>query len=66
MAPTPTFIQATQSVECPECAGRIPAGPVLLGEILNCADCGADLEVRQVAPQIVVQLAPPVEEDWGE
>jgi alpha-aminoadipate carrier protein LysW len=35
------------------------------GEIVVCPDCGVELEVRSVAP-VIVELAPEVEEDWGE
>ncbi len=52
-------------VECPECAARITAAPTLAGEILDCTDCGAELEVVSLQP-LLVQLAPNVEEDWGE
>lgn len=56
--------QAT--VECPECAATVSlTGSVLVGEILDCPDCGAELEVRATNP-VRVELAPEVEEDWGE
>ena len=55
----------TITTECTECAGRITASVTLPGEILDCADCGAELEVRSVSPLVLV-LAPQVEEDWGE
>lgn len=61
MAPT----QQTTNAECTECSGRIPVGNVLAGEILECPDCGAELEVRNVSP-LTLALAPEVEEDWGE
>ena len=51
--------------ECTECAAAIPATPTLPGEILDCPDCGAELEVRSLNP-LVLALAPDVEEDWGE
>jgi alpha-aminoadipate carrier protein LysW len=51
--------------ECTECAAAIPASPTLPGEILDCPECGAELEVRSVTP-LVLALAPDVEEDWGE
>ncbi len=51
--------------ECTECAAAIPATPTLPGEILDCPECGAELEVRSVTP-LVLALAPDVEEDWGE
>ena len=50
---------------CTECDARIPANVALPGEILDCPDCGAELEVRSVNP-LVLALAPTVEEDWGE
>ena len=53
------------AIECPECAAAIQARPQLAGEILDCGDCGAELEVMSLVP-VVVQLAPQVEEDWGE
>ena len=36
-----------------------------LGEIVVCADCGAELEVIGLDP-ISLDVAPEVEEDWGE
>jgi alpha-aminoadipate carrier protein LysW len=36
-----------------------------VGEILVCPDCGAELEVMKLDP-ITLDLAPEVEEDWGE
>ena len=50
---------------CPECGGAIPAADVERGEILPCPDCGAELEVRDVKP-LVLELAPEIQEDWGE
>jgi alpha-aminoadipate carrier protein LysW len=52
--------------ECPECAAEIEtAANVEEGEILVCPDCGAELEVMSVDP-VTLDLAPEVEEDWGE
>ena len=53
------------AIECTECAGNIIASPRLQGEILDCNECGAELEVLRLSP-ITLQLAPKVEEDWGE
>ncbi len=51
---------------CPECAGEIVIGSdVLTGEIIQCPECGAELEVISLDPP-VLDLAPEVEEDWGE
>ncbi len=51
---------------CPECGAKIdlPAD-VEVGEIVVCPECGAELEVRSLNP-LVLELAPEVEEDWGE
>jgi alpha-aminoadipate carrier protein LysW len=35
------------------------------GEIVVCPDCGVELEVLSVNP-VELDLAPEVEEDWGE
>ncbi len=58
---------STQAVAtCPECAGEVPfEGDVLLHEIVQCPDCGVELEVVGLDP-ITLDLAPEVEEDWGE
>lgn len=54
------------NAQCPECDGTLDlAADVLDGEIVPCADCGAELEVISLNP-IILQLAPEVEEDWGE
>ena len=50
---------------CPECGGNIPVASVEHGEILPCPDCGAELEVRNIEP-LVLELAPEIQEDWGE
>ena len=51
---------------CPECEGMLElAADVEEGEILVCPDCGAELEVMGLDP-VTVELAPEVEEDWGE
>ncbi len=55
-----------QALECPECVAEIPLmGDLLKGEILTCPDCGAELEVTGLNP-FELELAPQVEEDWGE
>ena len=64
--PTPTVqTPQTRNAECTECSARIPINAVLPGEILECPDCGAELEVRSTSP-LTLALAPEVEEDWGE
>jgi len=52
--------------ECPECAAELELAPdVEVGEIIVCPDCGVELEVMGLDP-IALDLAPEVEEDWGE
>lgn len=61
-----TMSATATTVECPECGALITlAKPPLNGEIIRCPDCGAELEVVSIDP-LVVELAPEVEEDWGE
>jgi alpha-aminoadipate/glutamate carrier protein LysW len=55
----------TANAECPECYAEVALREVMQGEIVRCADCDADLEVRGLDP-VELQLAPEEEEDWGE
>ncbi|MBL8759899.1 MAG: lysine biosynthesis protein LysW [Phycisphaerae bacterium] len=66
MNPTTPTPQTAPSVECTECAATIALQrPPLCGEIVRCRECQAELEVTSVTP-LRVELAPEVEEDWGE
>ncbi len=56
---------STATATCPECEGSVPVADVEKGEIVQCPDCGAELEVRATDP-VLLQLAPEEEEDWGE
>lgn len=56
---------ATGTAECPECFGEIELNDVMQNEIVQCGDCGADLEVTSIDP-LKLELAPEEEEDWGE
>ncbi len=54
------------SAQCPECEATVPCDDdTVVGEVVPCPDCGADLEVSALRPPLLV-LAPPEEEDWGE
>lgn len=54
------------TVLCPECEADVELpSDVLLGEIIECEDCSAELEVTKLDP-LTVEMAPEVEEDWGE
>ena len=51
---------------CPECEAEVEiATDVVKGEVIECGDCGAELEVTATEP-LTIALAPEVEEDWGE
>jgi alpha-aminoadipate carrier protein LysW len=51
---------------CPECEAEVPLDPSTeIGEIIQCPDCGMDLEVIGLDPAVVAP-APEEEEDWGE
>jgi len=52
--------------QCLECGAELELdADVEEGEILVCPDCGVELEVTGLDPG-TVELAPEVEEDWGE
>ena len=52
--------------ECVECGAEVDlADDVEVGEIVDCGTCGSELEVVEVDP-VVLELAPELEEDWGE
>ncbi|MHB9034098.1 MAG: lysine biosynthesis protein LysW [Anaerolineae bacterium] len=52
---------------CPECAAEIELdiNNMMVGEIIDCPDCGVELEVINTSP-LTLELAPEEEEDWGE
>jgi len=51
---------------CTECDAEITLEPSTeVGEIIQCPDCGQDLEVISVEPPELAP-APEEEEDWGE
>ena len=52
--------------ECSECGGDISLDyDVFESEIIECEECGVELEVTGVNP-FTCALAPEVKEDWGE
>ena len=52
--------------QCLECGAGLELAPdVEEGEIVVCPDCGVELEVVGLNP-VTLELAPEVEEDWGE
>lgn len=51
---------------CPTCDAAVPVpADVVANELISCPDCGSDLEVVSLNP-LTLDLAPDVEEDWGE
>ncbi|NOX37851.1 MAG: lysine biosynthesis protein LysW [Calditrichaeota bacterium] len=51
---------------CPICDGEIQLdSDTMLGEIVECGDCGSELEVTGLNP-LQLEEAPQEEEDWGE
>ncbi|MFQ5652656.1 MAG: lysine biosynthesis protein LysW [bacterium] len=53
-------------VACPICDGEVSlGGDTLEGELIECPECGTELEVTSVDP-IAVAEAPQEEEDWGQ
>jgi len=56
----------TDTAECVECGGEVALpDDAEIGEIVDCPICGTELEVVGVDPA-VLELAPELEEDWGE
>lgn len=54
------------STACPQCDGSVAlAESVRPSEIVECSHCSAELEVLTTDP-LMLGIAPPVEEDWGE
>lgn len=51
--------------ECTDCGANITTNNPVVGEILDCPDCGLELEIRNLTP-LTLQAAPQVAEDWGE
>jgi alpha-aminoadipate/glutamate carrier protein LysW len=53
------------TAECTECAARIELQNPERGEIVECPECGVELEVIGTDP-LTLAPAPEEEEDWGE
>jgi alpha-aminoadipate carrier protein LysW len=52
--------------ECVECGAIIQlSDDLMLGEIVECIECSAELEITGLNP-LAIELAPEIEEDWGE
>ena len=52
--------------ECPVCACQIEfEGDTIKGELIECPECGSELEVISIDPD-TLDLAPDLDEDWGQ
>ena len=52
--------------ECPVCGAELSlADNVVKGELIECDDCGTELEVVSADP-LELKEAPEAEEDWGQ
>ena len=51
---------------CPVCDAEIELDDdVILGEVIECFECGSDLEIVSITPY-ALEEAPETDEDWGE
>lgn len=51
---------------CPECDGEVVIpSDAMENELVSCPECGTELEIMRLDP-LELELAPEVEEDWGE
>lgn len=55
----------TTSAICPECEAEWTLSGITRGEIIQCPECGTELEVTDTAP-LTLAPAPEEDEDWGE
>ena len=54
------------NTDCPVCSAEITfEKDTVVGEIIECPDCGTELEVKNIDPPKVDE-APMGDEDWGE
>ena len=52
--------------ECPVCGAELSlSDDTVKGELIECTDCGTELEVTSVKP-VALEEAPEAEEDWGQ
>ena len=52
--------------ECPVCAADVSlTDDAVVGELMECPDCGTELEVTRLEPATLSE-APQTEEDWAE
>ena len=52
--------------ECPVCSAQISiASNTIVSELMECPECGSELEVIELDPLRLAE-APEIEEDWGQ
>lgn len=52
--------------ECPVCGAEVTLEPdAVVSELMECPDCGTELEVLKLDPPTLGE-APQSEEDWGQ
>ena len=53
---------------CPDCLGEVEVpDDAIVGEIVNCPDCGLELEVKSIEKGKIELMKLAIEkEDWGE
>ena len=55
-----------QAVKCLDCEAVVTLPEdCVIGEIVPCGECGCEMEVASLDP-VVLEMAPEIEEDWGE
>lgn len=60
-------MNSSVAVACPICGGDVDVqADVILNELLDCGDCGAELEVTGIEPAVQLAAAPESAEDWGQ
>jgi alpha-aminoadipate carrier protein LysW len=65
-APAKKVEKKKENAVCPECASELKLDDqTMISEILQCTDCGVELEITCLDP-LAVETAPEEEEDWGE
>lgn len=58
--------QLILTTECIICGFKIGLGSdIEINEIIECGDCGSELEIESVNPIVIIE-APFEAEDWGE
>lgn len=58
--------QSEVTTECLICGAELVFNSSLdIGELLECYDCGTELEVQTVSPLVLIE-APTEAEDWGQ